>query len=330
MQDEIALVARHTVPRGRASLAGVVAELAQPVMVVGGSMPVGELDVIFRRPDVACVAVQDEIQQRTGIITRAGLAGALTGRLGYGRAVLERKPTATVTDWSPMVVHPSTLVSEVATRAMARQPDRRYDDVLVAGPTWGSASTADVMRALVAALADRSTHDPQTRLPTRGAIWHSLAHRSSLVAGGGTRVLLVLFDVRGMATINARHGQDVGDAVLVELATRLTSTLPRGCEAGRVDGDRFAVLATLPVMDDIHAAASAEALRQHVLSHLAEPSGPVDPAVWPALHSAAAWSVRGAADADELITHAEHRLAMEARSAGPDARLPRRMAVPPG
>jgi diguanylate cyclase (GGDEF)-like protein len=329
VHDEIALVARHTAPRGRTPIAGVIAELAQPVMVVGASMPVGELEVIFRRPDVACVAVQDELEHRVGIITRAGLAGALTGRLGYGRAVLERKPAASVTDWSPLVVNPSALVSEVATRAMARQHQHRYDDVLVAGPTWSSAGTADVMRALVAALADRSTHDPQTRLPTRAATWHSLTHRCSLVAGGGTRVLLLLLDVRGMATINARHGQDTGDAVLVEVAARLMSTLPRGCEAGRVDGDRFAVLATLPVMDDIQAAASAEALRQHVLSHLEEPSGAIDRSVWPALHSGSAWSVKGAANPDELIGQAEQRLAMDARNSRLDNGLPRRSSAQP-
>ncbi|GAA1722799.1 hypothetical protein GCM10009809_18290 [Isoptericola hypogeus] len=302
-------MARHVAPRGRTQLAGVAGDLAQPAMVVGSSMPIGQLEVMFRSPDIACVAVQDDTGlDRVGIVTRAGLATALTGRLGYGRAVLERRPAVTVTDWSPLVVDPQAPVSQVATRAMARSGPRRYDDILVRGPYWGSASTAEVMRALVTALAERSTHDPHTRLPTRAATWEALSHRCELVRGGRTRVVLVLLDVRGMAALNAAHGQDTGDVVLAELAARLGEALPRGCEAGRVDGDRFAVLATLPALDDIEAAASAEAVRQHLLTRLAEPSGQVDAAVWPSLHSAVVWSVAGAADADELVTHAELRL----------------------
>lgn len=309
-------MARNIGPRGGARLAEVVAELANPVMVVSSALPVGELEVMFRHPDVGCVAVQDDADAaRMGIITRAGLATVLTGRLGYGRAVLERRPTSTVAHWDPLVVAPTTPVSEVATRAMSRGGEHRYDDVLVAGPSWAAAGTSDVMRALVAALADRTTHDPLTRLPTRAATWHSLTHRCGMVRGGGTRVVLVLLDVRGMAGVNARLGHARGDVLLTELAARLVGALPRGCEAGRVDGDRFAVLATLPAMDDIRAAASAEAVRQHLLTHLAEPSGGFNGGSWPGLHSAAAWSVPGAADAEELIGIAEARLAMEARGA---------------
>jgi diguanylate cyclase (GGDEF)-like protein len=171
------------------------------------------------------------------------------------------------------------------------------------------------MRAVVAELADRSTHDPLTRLPGRPATWYALTRRCALVRGGATRVVLVLLDVRALAALNAERGQDAGDAVLVELAARLEAALPAGCEAGRVDGDGFAVLATLPAMDDIQAAASAEALRQHLLAHLAEPSGGIDPVAWPTLHSAAAWSVAGAADADELVAQAERRLLRERRAA---------------
>ncbi|OLT53247.1 hypothetical protein BJF88_12335 [Cellulosimicrobium sp. CUA-896] len=130
----------------------------------------------------------------------------------------------------------------------------------------------------------------------------------------------MLLDVRGMGAVNARHGQAAGDAVLVELAERLAAALPRGCEAGRVDGDRFAVLATLPAMDDIQAAASVEALRAEVVGHLAAPSGALPPDAWPAVDTATVWSVAGAADADELVREVEHRLAA-ARSAVPDPYL---------
>ncbi|WP_125778423.1 GGDEF domain-containing protein [Antribacter gilvus] len=272
-------------------------------------MPVGQLEVIFRSPEVTSVAVfDDEAAPRIGLVTRAGLATSLTGRLGYGRAVLERRPASAVTDWSPLVVDPAFPVSEVATRAMARSGEQKYDDVLVQGPHWAYASTAELVRALVGSLAERSTRDPLTRLRTRTFTWDSLTRRCEMVVHSGTRVVVVLLDVSGLGGVNARHGQETGDTVLSELADRLVASLPRGCEAGRVDGDQFAVLATLPPMDDIQAAASAEALRQHVLAALDAPSGAVPTSAWPTLYSSVVWSVRGAANPDELVREAETRL----------------------
>ncbi|WP_418276041.1 GGDEF domain-containing protein [Isoptericola jiangsuensis] len=313
MHDEITQVAQHRQLRGGARLAGIVADLARPRTVVGSWMPVGQLEVMFRDPAVTCVVVQDDESDRIGMIVRGGLTAALTGRLGYGRAVLERKPVASVTDWDPMIVRPGDAVSSVATRAMERVEAHRYDDVLVAGSTWGSASTADLMRSLVAALAERSTRDPHTRLPGRGATWHSLARRCDHVRGSAARVSIVLLDVRGMSRLNARHGTATGDAVLAEVAARLRTDLPRGCEAGRVDGDMFAVLAVLPPMDDVHAAASADQLRRHVLSRLVEPSGGIDALVWPQLRSSVVWSAQGDAVPDDLVREAEARLAGDRR-----------------
>jgi diguanylate cyclase (GGDEF)-like protein len=234
--------------------------------------------------------------------------------------VLHRRPTSAVTDWSPLVVAPGAPVSEVATRAIARGGERRYDDVLVHGHHWASVSTADLMRSIIGTVGERSTHDAHTGLQTRRALLRELSYRCSLVRGGHMRIVLVLLDVRDMAGINARHGQDMGDAVLAELALRLTAGLPSGCEAGRIDGDAFVVLATMPAMDDHQAAASADALREQLLGSLARPSGPIDPVAWPSLHSSIVWSVAGAADPDALMREGEAQLAT-ARGAAARASL---------
>ncbi|PJI91034.1 diguanylate cyclase (GGDEF)-like protein [Luteimicrobium subarcticum] len=310
-------MARRVVPGRNGSLAGVVADLARPVAVVGSALPVGDLEVVFRDPGVSSVVVRDDAgSPRVGVVTRARLTSALTGRLGYGRAVLDRKPTASVADWAPLLVSPSTPVSEVATRAMARPDEQRYDDVLVAGESWACAATADVMRALVAALAQRSTRDPLTGMATRAAVWHGLTHRCSMARGsGGSRVVVVLLDVRGMTDINARYGGAAGDAVLVGIADRIRAALPRGCEAGRVDGDRFAVLGTLPAMDDARAAASAEGFRGHLISQLLTPPDGVEPSWWPTVHTSVVWSLAGGADPDELVREGERRLVAAAHAA---------------
>ncbi|HEY0119433.1 MAG TPA: diguanylate cyclase [Cellulomonas sp.] len=313
MHDELTEVAQHTAAPGRGHLAGVARDLARPVLVVGSGLPVADLEVFFRDQELTCVAVQDDDGgdrvDRVGLITRARFTGAMTGRLGYGRAVLLRRPTGDVTDWSPLVVAPHAPVAEVATRAMERPGERRYDEVLVHDAQWGCAEAADLVLALVAALAQRSTHDPLTRLPGRPSTWHGLTRRCEMAARTrGARVVLVLLDVRGMAETNARHGQANGDALLAELARRLQDAVPAGCDAGRVDGDRFAVVATLPPVDDLRAAAAADAMRQRMVAALMAPSGGIPPSAWPWLHSSVVWSVAGAASPDELIREGEARL----------------------
>ncbi len=57
----------------------------------------------------------------------------------------------------------------------------------------------------------------------------------------GHRYGIALVDVTGLRTVNDTFGPAVGDAVLVELAARLTDLAPQGCVA-RVGGDKFAVL----------------------------------------------------------------------------------------
>jgi len=309
MHDELTEVAQHTAAPGRGHLAGVAGDLARPVLVVGSGLPVADLEVLFRDQELTCVAVMDDERgERVGLITRGRFTGAMTGRLGFGRAVLERRPTSDVTDWSALVVAPAASVAEVATRAMERPGERRYDEVLVQGERWGSASAADLVLALVGALAQRSTHDPLTRLHGRPSTWHGLTRRCEMAARTKARVVLVLLDVRDMAQTNARYGQANGDALLAELARRLGGALPPGCEAGRVGGDRFAVLATLPPVDDLRAAAQADALRQQVVTSLLAPSGGIPPSAWPWLHSSVAWSIAGTASPDELIGEAESRL----------------------
>ncbi|MBE1877392.1 GGDEF domain-containing protein [Myceligenerans sp. TRM 65318] len=237
---------------------------------------------------------------------REAFTRVFTGRLGYGRAMLEHKPASMVTNWAPLVVEPGAHVAEVAARAMAREPAHRYDDVLVQDTRWGATSAATLMRSLLVALSDRSTHDPLTRLKTRGALWYALARRCEAARAGQGHFLL-LFDVEGLHRVNASYGLATGDAVLVEVASRLVRALPQGSEAGRVGADSFAVTASLPVADDADAASSAEALRRRFAGALVQPPGHLPPGAWPAVRTVSTWST-GAVSAERLVLHAEARM----------------------
>lgn len=295
-----------------------VADLAHAVDVVDAGMPVARLELIFRSPHVASVAVRDpDDGGRIGLVTRTRFTAAMTGRLGFGRAVLARRGTDELTDWGPMVVLPTAPVSEVAVRAMQRFDERRYDDVLVADESWGVVSTADLVRSLSTLLAVRSLHDPLTALPHRSMAMHELTRRCT--EGDGARVVVVLLDIAGFSRLNSTYGPAVGDIVLAGIGARLSGGLPGGCQAARTAGDEFAVIASLPgVASDEHAAALVDGLRRDVLSLLAEPPAGIDPTMWPTFHSAAALSGSGSVDAEHLFASAQRRLrtAKESASVG--------------
>lgn len=299
----------------------VAADLARPARVVGASLSAADLEVFFRDPDLACVVLRGD-DGRIGLVTRARLAAAKAGRFGTGRTELMRGAVGDIADWAPLVVAPETPVAALALRAMERARERRYDDVVVGGERWGTVSPADLTVAVVNALADPSGHDPLTRLPGRIATLRALTRRCDLAARTGARVALVLLDVRDMAATNSRYGLAAGDAVLLELASRILAAVPDDCDVGRVDGDRFAVLASLAPVGDLQASASADGLRQRVVGALAASSGGIPASAWPWLHSAVAWSVAGGADPEDLVLQAEGRLRRAKQAAAPSVAVP--------
>ena len=294
----------------RVSAATTVSDLAHAVEVVDAALPVAQLEVVFRNAQVASVAVRDsQDAHRIGLVTRPRFTAAMTGRLGFGRAVYSRRATSEITDWAPMVVRPAAPVSDVAVRAMARLDDRRYDDVLVADDVWRIVTTADLVRSLSTLLAVRSLHDALTGLPHRSMLLHSLGRRCASVLGTQSRVVVVMVDVAGFARLNAAHGQQFGDVVLTALAARLRSGVPAGSEVARTAGDEFAVIATIPAAaSQEHAHALAEGLRHDIVTLAAAPPQGITPAGWPALHSAVACSAAGSANAEELFRGVQARL----------------------
>lgn len=291
----------------RTAAAATVATLSRPIDVVDSQLPVSRLELIFRSPHVESIAVQDAADPgRIGLITRPSFTAAMTGRLGFGRAVLARRAVAELADWSPMVVSPDEPVSQVAVRAMDRPVAQRYDDVLVAGQQWRTASTSDLVRSLSTLLAVRSLHDPLTGLGHRSLTMHGLERRCAEVRGTGGRVVVVLLDLRGFARINQSHGQSYGDVVLTAIGTRLGAAVPPGCDAGRTAGDEFTVVASLPGgYDDRAAAGVAEQLRRDLLVALEVPAAGLDPDAWPQVHSVVVLSEPGAAAPDSLVRDAQ-------------------------
>lgn len=310
MPNDVDLLVRTS--RAVGGVHRTVGEIAVPVAVVDRDLPMSEVEVLFRSPHLPCLAVQHPGDGRVGMLSRARFADAQTGRLGYGRAVLARRPVGEVADWSPLVVDEATGVVESATRAMERPDEARYDDVLVRSGTWGAVATSDLVRALVAALSSRSLHDPLTGLPGRELALHTLREWARLVGGSGRRLLLVQADLVGFASVNARFGGAAGDTLLRLVASRLTAGVPGGALVARSGSDEFLVAVLLP-------AVPGDRRQQQVLDVVGTVGRALAPRApdEPPARIAAVVSAPDGVDADTLVQEAQRRmLARRGEAAG--------------
>jgi diguanylate cyclase (GGDEF)-like protein/PAS domain S-box-containing protein len=89
-------------------------------------------------------------------------------------------------------------------------------------------------------------YDPLTKLPNRLLLGDRL-RQAMAQATRHERMLAVLYlDLDGFKEVNDAHGHDVGDRVLIDVATRLRQTLRQEDTLARLGGDEFAaVLADL-------------------------------------------------------------------------------------
>ncbi|MGR8009883.1 diguanylate cyclase CdgB [Streptomyces hypolithicus] len=179
---------------------------------------------------------------------------------------------------------------------------------------------ASAVEALDAAYGERAA--PGTAVPEHGFDYNphtdagSLDHHVHMVAptsaaGGpddGSKGLAVLFcDLDGFKSINDRFGHHTGDAVLIEVARRLTTCVRDGDTVARLGGDEFVVLAD--GLADVDAADLAVRLRNAII-----PPIRVDGrAVRVGASFGIGWASCGMS-ADEVLQSADQRMYIEKRS----------------
>jgi diguanylate cyclase (GGDEF)-like protein len=191
-----------------------------------------------------------------GLLTRAHLEATLAGRLGYGRALLSRVPVQDVVAPAEVTLAPTTSLAHAAAAILGRKVDDRYDDVLVVdaeGRTL-SASVASIFQELSLQFRDIALRDPLTGLPNR----RMLDERGAALVEAGVdldRTAVLYIDLDGFKQVNDTLGHRVGDELLVEFASRLTTSVRPGDVVGRLGGDEFAVLLT--EVSDVEAMAVA-------------------------------------------------------------------------
>ncbi len=85
-------------------------------------------------------------------------------------------------------------------------------------------------------------YDPLTDLANRRLIEQNLRILMAHCARRGIFSALLLIDLDDFKLINDTYGHDAGDAMLIEVAKRLTATLRNEDVVGRIGGDEFVVL----------------------------------------------------------------------------------------
>jgi diguanylate cyclase (GGDEF)-like protein len=114
----------------------------------------------------------------------------------------------------------------------------------------------DALERSRAALHEEATHDPLTGLANRRLFYDRLQQAARHAQRYGGKFGILYVDLDRFKDINDHHGHHVGDAVLTEVAKRLTSSIRDSDTVARLGGDEFAVLLEgIQGREDHHAAA---------------------------------------------------------------------------
>lgn len=146
-------------------------------------------------------------------------------------------------------------------------------------------------------------YDPLTGLPNRVLLADRLQHALAQCQRRQQSAAVIFIDLDGFKHVNDRHGHSIGDALLVQVATRLKAALRDVDTLSRIGGDEFvAILADLDLMSDcvpildrmLSAACTPVAIGEHML----QVSASIGCTLYP----------QDAGDADLLMRHADQAM----------------------
>jgi len=105
-----------------------------------------------------------------------------------------------------------------------------------------------------------ANHDSLTNLPNRNYFHKRLPQAIALAKRFDRRLFLLFIDLDRFKPINDTYGHDVGDKVLVEVGTRLSSMLRSSDSMCRIGGDEFVIL-----LESVDSIAGTELVAQKII-----------------------------------------------------------------
>src|ERR1039457_4200877 len=115
-------------------------------------------------------------------------------------------------------------------------------------------------------LTHQAYHDSLTDLANRSLFGQQIDHALRRSAEGTASVAVIFLDIDDFKGVNDTLGHAAGDALLVEVASRIRGCLRRPDTAARLGGDEFALL-----IEGVDSAIEAEHVARRVLDVLREP-----------------------------------------------------------
>ena len=113
---------------------------------------------------------------------------------------------------------------------------------LVAGGLLGVGRDVTEVRALQAELSELALRDPLTGLANRRLLDEVLTLALGRTARSGVPLAVAMIDLDRFKAVNDTHGHEAGDAVLVETARRLSTTVREADVVARTGGDEFVIV----------------------------------------------------------------------------------------
>jgi diguanylate cyclase (GGDEF)-like protein len=165
---------------------------------------------------------------------------------------------------------------------------------------------AGALRESHVALTFRATRDSLTGLLNRASLTERLA--ASIAVGADRRNMqegVLFIDVDDFKEVNDSLGHECGDALLVQLASRLNECVRPQDSVARLGGDEFAILVVAP-----DASAAASAVAERILSTLHLPFTLSNSNVVVSVSIGAAVRLAETADVAELLRNADFAMYM--------------------
>jgi diguanylate cyclase (GGDEF)-like protein/PAS domain S-box-containing protein len=122
------------------------------------------------------------------------------------------------------------------------------------------------LKAAQSVLAHQALHDPLTGSANRLVLVERLEHALDHLERNPGLIALLFLDLDNFKLINDARGHDVGDELLVEVASRLSRVARRADTVARFGGDEFVVL-----LDRLCAPEEAQLVATRVLRSVSEP-----------------------------------------------------------
>ena len=119
-------------------------------------------------------------------------------------------------------------------------PDKRGDELVILEDRFRHLVQA--VKRKTAALEHQAMHDPLTGLPNRKLLHDRLHKELPRVARSGGSLVLIISDLNHFKEINDTLGHPIGDAILVQAATRLEGIFRQSDSIARLGGDEFGML----------------------------------------------------------------------------------------